>query len=116
MPARQFSVRLDEPPALREGLRRLRSSLGIPGKYPAQALTEAEAAASEQTYLQIDGSGSAEPQNQRSGGRSVRRSGIADRAVEAAVKGTGLLLGDQVQATPVAADLLTGKVSFAAWS
>ena len=59
MPARQFSLRLDEPPALREGLRRLRSSLGIPGKYPAEALAEAEAAASEQTFLQIGGSGSA---------------------------------------------------------
>jgi exoribonuclease R len=45
MPARQFSLRLQEPPALREGLRRLRSSLGIPGGYPQEALAEAEAAA-----------------------------------------------------------------------
>ncbi|MCW5952028.1 MAG: RNB domain-containing ribonuclease, partial [Propionibacteriaceae bacterium] len=43
MPARQYSLRLQEPPALREGLRRLRSSLGIPGRYPPEALAEAEA-------------------------------------------------------------------------
>ncbi len=41
MPARQFSLRLEEPPVLREGLRRLRSTLGIPGGYPAEALAEA---------------------------------------------------------------------------
>ena len=45
MPARQFSLRLQEPAALQEGLRRLRSSLGIPGRYPQEALAEAEAAA-----------------------------------------------------------------------
>lgn len=45
MPARQVSLRLDEPPVLREGLRRLRASLGVPGGYPAAALAEAERAA-----------------------------------------------------------------------
>ena len=71
MPARQFSLRLDEPPALREGLRRLRSSLGIPTKYPAEALAEAEAAASEQPYRQTGGSGLAEAQSGHlEGGRS----------------------------------------------
>ena len=45
MPARQYRLRLDEPAVLREGLRRLRSSLGIPGRYPAEALAEAQAAA-----------------------------------------------------------------------
>jgi exoribonuclease R len=38
---------------------------------------------------------------------------LADPAVEAVIKGAGLVLGEQVQATLVAADLLTGKVSFA---
>ena len=45
MPARQYSLRLHEPPALREGLRRLRSALGIPGRHPLEASAEAEAAA-----------------------------------------------------------------------
>ena len=54
MPARQVSLRLDEPPALREGLRRLRASLGVPARYPAEALAEAEQAAASPVLPQRD--------------------------------------------------------------
>ena len=54
MPARQFSLRLDEPPALREGLRRLRATLGVPGSYPAAAQAEAERAAASPTLPERD--------------------------------------------------------------
>lgn len=45
MPSRQLSLRHAEPPALREGLRRLRASLGVPTNFPADVLAEAEQAA-----------------------------------------------------------------------
>jgi exoribonuclease R len=38
---------------------------------------------------------------------------LTDPAVEAVIKGSGLTLGEQIQATLVAADLLTGAVRFA---
>ncbi len=47
MPSRYVSLRNSEPPALREGLRRLRSSLGVPGQFPAEVLAEAERAAAD---------------------------------------------------------------------
>ena len=45
MPSRHLSLRQSEPPVLREGLRRLRASLGVPGSFPAEVLAEAERAA-----------------------------------------------------------------------
>ncbi|MGB7964322.1 MAG: RNB domain-containing ribonuclease [Propionicimonas sp.] len=42
MPARYVSLKVSEPPALREGLRRLRDSLGVPGEFPAGVVAEAE--------------------------------------------------------------------------
>ena len=42
MPSRYLSLKVSEPPALREGLRRLRASLGVPGEFPAEVLDEAE--------------------------------------------------------------------------
>jgi len=45
MPSRHLSLRQSEPPVLREGLRRLRASLGVPGSFPAEVLDEAEHAA-----------------------------------------------------------------------
>ena len=45
MPSRYLSLLTSEPPALREGLRRLRASLGVPGAFPAEVLAEAEQAA-----------------------------------------------------------------------
>lgn len=42
MPSRHLSLKHSEPPALREGLRRLRASLGVPGQFPAEVLAEAE--------------------------------------------------------------------------
>ncbi|MGB4270955.1 MAG: RNB domain-containing ribonuclease [Propionicimonas sp.] len=44
MPSRYLSLKVSEPPALREGLRRLRASLGVPGEFPAEVLDEAERA------------------------------------------------------------------------
>ena len=38
MPSRYLSLLTSEPPALREGLRRLRASLGVPGAFPAEVL------------------------------------------------------------------------------
>lgn len=45
MPSRYISLQRSEPPVLREGLRRLRSSLGVPGQFSADVLAEAEQAA-----------------------------------------------------------------------
>lgn len=45
MPTRHVSLRDSEPPALAEGLRRLRASLGVPSTFPADVLAEADAAA-----------------------------------------------------------------------
>lgn len=45
MPTRRLSLQPSEPPALREGLRRLRASLGVPANFPADVLAEAEHAA-----------------------------------------------------------------------
>ncbi len=42
MPSRHVSLRQSEPSALREGLRRLRAGLGVPGTFPAEVLAEAE--------------------------------------------------------------------------
>ncbi|MFZ0529183.1 MAG: RNB domain-containing ribonuclease [Propionicimonas sp.] len=49
MPSRQLSLRTSEPPVLAEGLRRLRASLGVPGRFPADVLAEAEQAAQSPT-------------------------------------------------------------------
>ena len=38
MPSRHVSLKDTEPPALREGLRRLRAGLGVPGEFPADLL------------------------------------------------------------------------------
>jgi exoribonuclease R len=54
MPSRQIALRLDEPPALREGLRRLRAELGIPGRFGAGVLAEAEAAAARPSLPERD--------------------------------------------------------------
>jgi exoribonuclease R len=45
VPSRHVSLQQSEPPALREGLRRLRATLGVPGQFPAEVLAEADAAA-----------------------------------------------------------------------
>lgn len=45
MPSRHVSLQRSEPPALREGLRRLRATLGVPGQFPPEVLAEAEHAA-----------------------------------------------------------------------
>jgi exoribonuclease R len=45
MPTRHVSLRASEPPALTEGLRRLRASLGVPKSFPADVLAEADRAA-----------------------------------------------------------------------
>ena len=45
MPSRHVSLKDTEPPALREGLRRLRAGLGVPGEFPADVQAEAERAA-----------------------------------------------------------------------
>ncbi len=42
MPSRHVSLRDTEPPVLREGLRRLRAGLGVPGEFPADVRAEAE--------------------------------------------------------------------------
>ncbi|MCC6495425.1 MAG: RNB domain-containing ribonuclease [Propionibacteriaceae bacterium] len=42
MPSRHVSLKNAEPPVLREGLRRLRAGLGVPGDFPAAVLAEAE--------------------------------------------------------------------------
>jgi exoribonuclease R len=42
MPSRKVSLKDTEPPALREGLRRLRAGLGVPGEFPPGVLAEAE--------------------------------------------------------------------------
>ncbi|MCB0913640.1 MAG: RNB domain-containing ribonuclease, partial [Propionibacteriaceae bacterium] len=43
-----------EPPALREGLRRLRASLGVAGSFPAEVLAEADHAASNPVLPTVD--------------------------------------------------------------
>ncbi len=45
MPSRHVSLKDTEPPALREGLRRLRAGLGVPGEFPADVQAEADRAA-----------------------------------------------------------------------
>lgn len=45
MPSRLVSLKTSEPPVLREGLRRLRAGLGLPGEFPPEVLAEAERAA-----------------------------------------------------------------------
>lgn len=45
MPSRHLSLHTAEPPALAEGLRRLRAELGVPTAFPAEVLAEAEQAA-----------------------------------------------------------------------
>ncbi len=42
MPSRHVSLKDTEPPALREGLRRLRAGLGVPGEFQADVQAEAE--------------------------------------------------------------------------
>ncbi|HSK34030.1 MAG TPA: RNB domain-containing ribonuclease [Propionicimonas sp.] len=42
MPSRHVSLRYTEPPVLREGLRRLRAGLGVPGAFPGDVQAEAE--------------------------------------------------------------------------
>ena len=42
MPSRHVSLKDTEPPVLREGLRRLRAGLGVPGEFPADVQAEAE--------------------------------------------------------------------------
>ncbi|MGC3995994.1 MAG: RNB domain-containing ribonuclease, partial [Propionicimonas sp.] len=45
MPSRYVSLQTSEPPALREGLRRLRATLGVPGQFSSEVLAEAAHAA-----------------------------------------------------------------------
>ncbi|MFT4109958.1 RNB domain-containing ribonuclease [Propionicimonas sp.] len=45
MPSRYVSLQTSEPPALREGLRRLRATLGVPAQFPPDVLAEAAHAA-----------------------------------------------------------------------
>lgn len=47
MPSRHVALANAEPPALREGLRQLRAGLGVPGRFPAEVLAEAEQAAAD---------------------------------------------------------------------
>lgn len=54
MPSRYLSLKQSEPPALREGLRRLRASLGVPGQFPAEVLAEAEQAAANPVLPELD--------------------------------------------------------------
>ncbi len=54
MPSRHLSLQRSEPPALREGLRRLRASLGVPGSFPAEVLAEADHAASNPVLPTVD--------------------------------------------------------------
>lgn len=54
MPRRHLSLRHSEPPALREGLRRLRASLGVPGGFSVEVLAEAERVASAPRLPAVD--------------------------------------------------------------
>jgi len=54
MPSRYLSLRTNEPPALAEGLRRLRASLGVPGRFPEDVLSEAEESARNPTLPSRD--------------------------------------------------------------
>jgi exoribonuclease R len=54
MPSRHVSLAQSEPPALREGLRRLRATLGVPSQFPAEVLAEAEHAAANPVLPSVD--------------------------------------------------------------
>lgn len=54
MPSRHLSLKVGEPPALAEGLRRLRAELGVPADFPAAVLAEAQAAAAAPRLPQRD--------------------------------------------------------------
>ena len=54
MPSRHVCLQQAEPPALREGLRRLRAGLGVPGQFAAEVLAEAEQAAANPTLPRAD--------------------------------------------------------------
>ena len=54
MPSRHLSLRDQEPAVLREGLRRLRAELGVPGSFPTPVLSEAQVSARDPRLPDVD--------------------------------------------------------------